>query len=179
ASEQSALFNFVSAGGNAAIVTEREPQGGPGGDAVRESLIDPFGMDTMGDSHAPTATFINNLHHIAHTPFGNITQFGLNASGWYDNLGPYAIPIATDDFFGQPVLAVIEHGAILPTSGRAIFLADGNALDVSSFHSLALAGNILTYLIPVPEPSSVVLAIIAAAGVLGVCRFRSKFRVPL
>jgi len=174
ASEQMALFNFVSAGGNAAIVTEREPQGGPGGDAVRESLIDPFGMDTMGDSHAPTATFVNTLHPIAHGPFGTITQFGLNASGWYDNLGPYAIPLATDDFFSQPVLAVIEHGAILPTSGRAVFLADGNALDAGSFHSLALAGNILTYLIPVPEPSSGALALVAMAGIVGVYYRRKR-----
>jgi hypothetical protein len=167
ASEQAALFNFVSAGGNAAIVTEREPQGGAGGDAVRESLIDPFGMDTTGDSHAPTATFINTLHPIAHGPFGNITQFGLNASGWYNNLGPYAVPLATDDFFGQPVLAVIENGAIGPMSGRAVFLADGNALDAGSFHSLALAGNVLTYLIPVPEPSSGVMALLAMVGIVG------------
>jgi PEP-CTERM motif len=173
-SEQAALFNFVSAGGNAAIVTEREPQGGPGGDAVRESLIDPFGMDTTGDSHAPTATFINALHPIAHGPFGNITQFGLNGSGWYNNLGPYAISIATDDFFNQPVLAVIEHGAISPTSGRVVFLADGNALDAGSFHSLALAGNTLSYLIPVPEPSSASLALMATIGLVGVCYRRAR-----
>lgn len=169
ASEQSALFNFVSAGGNAAIVTEREPQGGPGGDAVRESLIDPFGMDTMGDSHAPTATFVNALHPIANGPFGAITQFGLNAAGWYNNLGPYAVPLATEDFFGQPVLAVIEAGAISPTSGRVVFLSDGNALDAGSFNSLALAGNTLAYLISVPEPSSrTSMALLAAIGALGV-----------
>ncbi len=51
ASEQAALFNFVVAGGNVGIITEREPQGGPSGDATRESMIDPFGMDTEGDSH--------------------------------------------------------------------------------------------------------------------------------
>jgi hypothetical protein len=162
ASEQSALFNFVSAGGNFGFLGEREGQGGPTGDASRESFLDPFGIDTMGNSSATSATFTNPLHPVADGPFGTITQYGLNGSGWYDNLGPYAVALATEDDTNQPVLLVIESGIISPTSGRVLLGADSST-EVNA--PLALA-NSVAYLVPVPEPSSLVLGALGLVGLV-------------
>jgi hypothetical protein len=72
------------------------------------------------------------------------------------------------------MLATIEAGGISPTSGRAVFVADANA-----FSSIALSGNILAYLVPVPEPNYVwplVIFSIAAAPYLAVHRHRRAGR---
>jgi hypothetical protein len=157
AAEQTAMFNFVAGGGNLGVLTEREPQGGPGGDASRESLLDPFGMDTSGDYLAPAATFTNPNHPVADGPFGAITQFAIDAAGGYTDLGPYATALATEDFTDVPVLAVIERNVIAPGSGRALFLADGHTDAFAAFNFGELWGNGYAYL--VPEPSSATLAI--------------------
>jgi hypothetical protein len=172
AAEQTALFNFVIGGGNAVILTEREPQGGPGGDAARESLIDPFGMDTTGDSPAATATFLNPSHFIANGPFGAITQFELNASGWYSNLGPYATAVAVEDTFNQPVLAVIEKDAIAPGSGIVVLLADAHTDYFNQPNLVIGTANNWAHL--VPEPSGVVLGAFGLFAILVAMRLRPR-----
>jgi hypothetical protein len=157
--EQTALFNFVVGGGTVAIVVENSAVGIGDGDASFESFLDPFGLDVAGRSNATNATVTNLGHPVTNGPYGAISQFATNFSGWFDNLGPYAQSLAVDDESGLPVLAVIEAGAIAPTSGRVWFMADGHGVVVPSIlNATVLLENSVDYLLPIPEPSSVIHA---------------------
>lgn len=159
--EQTALFNFVVGGGTVGIVVENAwvGVGIDGGDASFESFLDPFGLDVAGRSNATNATVTNFGHPVTNGPYGAITQFATSFSGWFDNLGPYAQSLAVDDQSGLPVLAVIESGAIVPTSGRVWFIADGHGVVVPSIlNATVLLENSVDYLLPIPEPSSLIHA---------------------
>ena len=177
AAEQTALFDFVSAGGTLAIVVENELVGpGTDGDITFESYLDPFGLDVTGRSNATTATVIDAAHLVTNGPYGSFAQFATSFSGWFDNLGPYAHALATDDDSGLPVLAVIEQGAISPTSGRVWLIADGHqAIDPSILNAEILLQNGMYYLL-VPEPASGVYAgmLMAVATVASGRRWRGR-----
>jgi hypothetical protein len=177
AAEQTALFDFVSAGGTLAIVVENELVGpGTDGDITFESYLDPFGLDVDGRSNATTATVIDGAHLVTNGPYGSFAQFATSFSGWFDNLGPYAHALANDDDSGLPMLAVIEQGAISPTSGRVWLIADGHqAIDPSILNAEILLQNGMYYLL-VPEPASSVYAgmLMVVAIVAGGRRWRGR-----
>ena len=153
-SEQTAMANFVMAGGNVAIFTDNQQLDPAIGDASRASLLSPFGLQTTGVSLAPSATVIDPTHPIADGPFGTLTQISLSHSGWFSDLGPYAHAVANENAFNMPMLAAIERGAISPTSGRVVFVADSNVFDPPFASGPVLLGNLTAYL--VPEPASLV-----------------------
>ena len=70
--EQAALFDFVNAGGNVAIVVENAwvGPGIDGGDVSFESFLDPFGVDVAGRSDAVLATVTNTSHPVTNGPYG-------------------------------------------------------------------------------------------------------------
>jgi hypothetical protein len=173
AAEQSALFNFVSDGGRLLVATWNGNFDGATGDASRASIYAPFGMATDGQVSG-SSVVADSLHPIVNGPYGHLTSFPLDRGGWYTNLGPYAQAVYLEPSGLNPMLATIEAGGISPTSGRAVFVADANA-----FSSIALSGNILAYLVPVPEPYYVwplVIFSIAAAPYLAVHRHRRAGR---
>lgn len=169
AAEQQALFGFVQGGGGVFLSLERDPQGGAGGAAARETFIDAFGMDITGDLLSPTANIVAPNHPIFDGPFGTVAgPLSLGASAYFDDLGPYAHTLATDSVLGLPVLAAIEHCALGPMSGPVIILADANLLDPRPYVPV-LVTNATSYLLTdvvCPEPSTWLLALLGAAGVL-------------
>lgn len=148
AAEQTALFNFVSAGGNLLIATDNGDLDGAAGDTSRASIYAPFGMSTDGFANG-TSVAVDLAHLIVQGPFGTLTSFPLSNSGWYTDLGPYAHTVFDESEFGNPMLATIEATTISATSGRVVAVADADV-----FASSTLSGNVVAYLIPVPEPST-------------------------
>jgi len=179
ASEQSALFQFVSGGGNLVVFTENSNYDLANGAATRASLIGPFGLATTGWIVNDTANIVAPpTHPIALGPGGPLTHFDLHNTGWLTSLGPYAHTIAIETATLMPVMAAIERGAISPTSGRAVFLTDSSVFDPGFANGPILAANLVGYL--VPEPGLVpqaVLAVLGFATFVGVYR-RKAARAP-
>jgi hypothetical protein len=173
AAEQSALFQFVSNGGNLAVFTENSNYDLANGAASRASLIGPFGLATTGWIVNDTAQIVASpTHPIALGPGGPLTHFDLHNTGWLTSLGPYAHTIAIETVTGMPVMAAIERGAISATSGRAVFLTDSSVFDPGFVFGPVLAANLVGYLIP--EPSAVVLGWFALAAFVGLTTFRKR-----
>ncbi len=170
--EQTALFDFVSNGGTLLVATDNGDLQGAVGDASRASILAPFGVATDGYANG-SGVAVNQTHPIVLGPFAPLPSFPLSNSGWYTDLGPYAEAVFNESQFGNPMLATIEAGVISPTSGRVVLVADADA-----FSSPVLSGNILAYLMPVPEPASAVYA--GTALVMALCavgRRRRQSRV--
>jgi hypothetical protein len=171
ASEQSALFQFVSNGGNLVVFTENSNYDLANGAASRASLIGPFGLATTGWIVTDTANIVAPTHPIAHGPGGTLTHFDLHNTGWLTSLGPYAHTIAIETATGMPVMAAIERGAISPTSGRAVFLTDSSVFDDGFAFGPVLAANLVGYLIPEPGIApQAVLALLGFATFVGLHR---------
>jgi hypothetical protein len=171
AAEQAALFNFVSAGGELLVATWNGNFDGATGDASRASIYAPFGMATDGQVSGFSAA-VDLAHPIVNGPFGTLTSFALDRGGWYTDLGPYAQAVFVEPSALNPMLATIDFGGISATSGRAVFVADANA-----FSSALLSGNVLAYLVPVPEPdwTGPTVFYLAAGAALLIGRQRGTF----
>jgi hypothetical protein len=166
AAEQTALLNYVLAGGQAIIVVDNNTFGGPTTDSVNESFLEPFGLDSTGTlTGTRDGTITNPSHAVTNGPFGSVSAFRFLFPGWFDNLGPNADPLGTIDANGEVGLAVIDRGALSPTSGQVVFFSDtGPFIDFNDlFNSLdnkALALNsFVTPATVVPEPSTLALAL--------------------
>lgn len=172
ASEQSALFQFVSNGGNLVVFTENSNYDLANGAASRASLIGPFGLATTGWIVNDTAQIVDLAHPIANGPGGPLSHFDLHNTGWLTSLGPYAHTVAIETVTGMPVMAAIERGAISPTSGRAVFLTDSSVFDDGFVFGPVLAANLVGYLIP--EPPSVILGLLGLAAFVGMSALRKR-----
>jgi hypothetical protein len=170
--EQSALFQFVSGGGNLLVLTENSNYDLANGAASRASLIGPFGLATTGWIVNDTAQIVASpTHPIALGPGGPLTHFDLHNTGWLTSLGPYAHTIAIETATSMPVMAAIERGAISPTSGRAVFLTDSSVFDNGFVFGPVLAANLVGYLIPEPGIApQAVLALLGFATFVGLHR---------
>jgi hypothetical protein len=177
--EQSALFQFVSNGGNLAVFTENSNYDLANGAASRASLLSPFGLATTGWIVNDTANIVTSpTHPIALGPGGPLTHFDLHNTGWLTSLGPYAHTIAIETATGMPVMAAIERGAISPTSGRAVFITDSSVFDDGFIYGPVLAANLVGYLVPEPGLApQAALAILGFVTFVGVCRRKAR-RVP-
>lgn len=167
-SEQSALVDFVNAGGGALLVAEGHY---PFIDAS-QSLVGPFGV-TIEDDGITGIIFAEYdvvSHPVIDGPFGTGIGVFVHGSGIFTDFGPYATSLASMVVTGESVLAVIESGALSPTSGRVVMIADSTPFidyDESGYFGLhePLFLNTINYL-ATPEPSTLVLAGIACAFAL-------------
>lgn len=160
--EQTALRQFVDAGGGAMIGAE-----GVFG-ANSQSYVTPFGMTlaTATLNAEDTGPIVDLNHPIANGSFGPTSTLTTFLAGWFTNLGP-ATPLARLSSNGQPSLAIIERGALAPGSGAVLISTNtsqfGDEEDFGYFdlhESLAL--NAFEYV--VPEPASWHLALAATLG---------------
>ena len=151
AAEQSALFQFVSNGGNLAVFTENNNYDLVNGDASRASLLSPFGLATTGWIVNDTASIVASpTHPIALGPGGPlristcITPAG--SRSWGRTRTTIAIETATD----MPVMAAIERVRFLRPADAAVFLTDSSVFDDGFVYGPVLAANLVGYLVPEP-----------------------------
>ena len=181
-SEQSALLTFVQNGGSAIISVDNDTFAGGGTSAVNNSYISPFGLHVTGTGFGgQLATVTNTSSPVTNGPFGLVSSIQTSFPGWFDNLGSNAHSLATLNFNSQPMLAVINPGALgLGSGGVVIYsdtiLADGlyNAAD-----NQTLARNSLAFLssTSVPEPSSLVLAGVSILVAGAFTHFKRRTRI--
>lgn len=155
--EQRALYEFVRRGGGAIILCDNDSFDEYGrSDAANESLVDAFGVDVTGTSGPGVrrATVIDpTASPVTNGPLGRVNSYLVAWSGWFDNLGPYATPLATLDENRQPVLAVIQRGAIAPGSGAVVLLSNCDVFGIEYFLSephAALVINAIEFVRPRP-----------------------------
>ncbi|HQR08987.1 MAG TPA: PEP-CTERM sorting domain-containing protein [Gemmatales bacterium] len=172
-SEQTALLNFIQAGGRALLFTDNDLQFG----AASISMVSPFGLNTTGNiPGATTATVTNGSHPITNGPFGSITTINYNSfPSWYTTLGANAIELARQTFNNEISLAVINPGVLNPGSGAVVFFADSTIDNFSlTGNTVTLVNNALAF-VAVPEPSSILmLGSAAVVGGIGAFRYRRK-----
>ena len=165
--EQTALFDFVQAGGRAFLLVD----GFAPYLAAGQSMLDPFGMTIVDDGLTGllNVTPTTNTHPVINGPFGETTSISMVGAGLFTDLGPFATSLATMDATGLPVLAAIENDALGAGSGRVVLMTDTTAFindDLGGFFSEGetLFLNTIEYL-RVPEPSGQSLAALGAGGV--------------
>jgi len=166
ASEQTAMLNFVKAGGRALILADAWDTHVP----VAQSMVGPFGLTVVDDGFIGplVATPTVPASPIIHGPYGTTAQIKLYGAGIFTDLGPYATGLASEDVTGKPVLASIPAHALSPTSGRVVLYTDTQMFidDAQSGYfssQTALFKNTMNYLV-VPEPSSWILGAAALAA---------------
>ena len=164
-SEQTAMLNFVKAGGSAFLVADGYSPFIP----ADTSMVSPFGMSIVDDglTGVLNATPTTQSHPVINGPFGDTTSILLYGAGVFTSLGPYATDLANMDALHMPVLAAIPSHALSPTSGRVVIISDSQAFiddTAGGFfpQQQALFLNTINYL-ATPEPSGLALAGIAGA----------------
>ena len=186
-SEQTALLNFIKAGGGAIILVDNDTFAGtPTSSNANNSFLSPFGLHITGTLNGVQAVNVTNSSHpVTNGPFGPVTGYTTNFPGWFDILGPTAIGLANLASNNQVVLAAINPGTLMAGSGGVVFLGDANAVtdQFSNPSDVRLINNAIAFVGPslsaVPEPSSLVLgslALVSVAVFAGV-RHRLRFRV--
>jgi hypothetical protein len=151
AAEQTALVNFVIAGGSALILTDNDFQFEPASD----SLVSPFGLDADGAIVGATSATVTASHPVTAGPFGTLTTIDYAVyPGWYPTLGPNAIALARLVPNNQVSLAVINRGTLAPGSGAVVFFADATIDDGNYTGStVALVDNALAYAASLSPPA--------------------------
>jgi hypothetical protein len=180
ATEQSALRTFVEGGGRALLFSDNELYDGAASDPANESLIDPFGLDIMGNVagvQVVSAT-LPNTSPVTNGPFGTVTSYSTNFPGWFNNLGPDASTLATLNANSQPALAFIPPRTLSATSGGVVLFSDGNtAIDPAGAGVFGSAEQVLilnAIAATVPEPSALLLIGTYLAAFLVVRRRRQQ-----
>jgi hypothetical protein len=180
AAEQTALNNYVLAGGGVVINTDNDTFDGAA-PAVNNSFLTPFGLHTTGTLNGVQATTVTNTTSpVTNGPFGHVGSYPTSFPGWFDNLGANATQLAILNANGQPSLAVIPRGALGAGSGAVVFVSDtGPFLDafINTPDSRALDGNIFAYALgtsAIPEPSVTVLAALGGLIALAYMAFRRR-----
>lgn len=159
--EQSALRNFVLSGHRALILGERSDFSA----ATNATLVDPFALHISGTAmgHLP-ASPVNPLSNpIMNGHFGVVGSLNTINPGWFDTPLSGAQDLAHLNFNNQPILALIETGALGPGSGSVIVSADSDLYT----QNLLLVVNTFSYLVAVPEPDTWVLATMAISTLVG------------
>ena len=124
-SEQSALLNFVQHGGGVIISVNNDAFAGSSTSTVNNSYISPFGLHVTGaGTGIQLASVTSTSSPVTNGPFGLVSSIETDYPGWFDNLGSNADSLATLNFNGQPMLAVINPGTLETGSGGVVIYSD-------------------------------------------------------
>ena len=178
ASEQAALLGYVTAGGRALLMGD----GYSGYFDNSISFFSPFGVIFAREptGNLIVADPIAPEHPLINGPFGSVSDILVRNSGEFADLGPYAESLIEIPATDGSVFAVIEQGAIGPTSGALVLIADSNPFlddDIGGFFNAdahrALFLNSIDFL-AVPEPNSFVLLGLGGAVSLVLATLRRR-----
>jgi len=157
--EQTALLDFVDAGGEAIIFTDNDSFDPNNADNANNSLVSPFGLSVGGDLTGPnndgsqSGTYLSGGYTLQATYPGEFTGLGSSTELAYYNAA------------GQPpAVTYFPSGALAPGSGPAVFFSDSSLMlngymtaddQQDIFNALALApggspGNVTG----APEPAT-------------------------
>ncbi|MFO0829604.1 MAG: hypothetical protein U0572_15805 [Phycisphaerales bacterium] len=152
--EQASVAAFVQAGGRVLVCADNDTYAGSGSDAANESVLDPFSIDITGTGApwAQGASVTNpSASPVTNGPFGQVTNFSVGWSGWFNGVPSTAQPIATINQSGLPGLLVIPYGASGPGSGAVVAFADSTMFYDGFFTATSnndvLLRNAIAYLI--------------------------------
>jgi hypothetical protein len=175
--EQTALVDFVEAGGTALLFTDNSTFAATA-PTVNNSFLSPFGLSATGTlSGLQSSTIVNSSNPVVMGPAGPASGFDTNFPGWFASIGS-ALEIAQLTANSEPDLAVLLPGALGPGSGAVVFFGDGNNLggggasdpndNILILNSLALTGTPVS---TTPEPTSAAL-LLTSVIVLSALRLR-------
>jgi len=157
AAEQTALLNFVLAGGSAIICVDNDTFNGAASDAANESLLDPFGLDVTGTGlpWSRTASVTAPASPVMNGPYGVIATHSVGWSGWFNTVGPAGSVIARLNDNSQPNLVEVPCGTLGPGSGRVVLFSDTTMLidTYVTANNLALLKNAYVF-VSTPCPSA-------------------------
>jgi hypothetical protein len=166
--EQEAVSNFVENGGSALVLAD------PYFGLSAQNVIDPFNVRSAKEliSDISFFQFTDPPHNpVASGPFGTVDIAVAYSYGWFDDLGPFAAPLATNELNGMPIAAIIAENAMAPGSGRVLLFADANIVaDIEEgffYVNEKMFLNGIHYLTTVPEPTAFFLCVGGFALSLG------------
>ena len=147
--EQTALLNFVQAGGRALIFTDNDTFTS-NASTVNNSYINPFGVSSTGTLNGnPFNVTVTNpaASPITNGFMGMVNSYYTGWPGWYNRLGSYASSLGTLDANGETALAVIPPGTINSGSGAVVLFSDSTYLYNGYWNSTmqALTLNAIAY----------------------------------
>jgi hypothetical protein len=124
--EQTALVNFVKAGGTATLFADNDIQF----QAASDSILNPFGLSSTGYiSGNQAAKFVHPKHNpIMSGPEGTAKALNTWWPAWFNNLGS-SIELAKLTSNGQPAAAYFPSGALRAGSGAVVFFSDSILID--------------------------------------------------
>jgi len=171
--EQDAIVDFLLGGGRVMILADGAFV------SSANNFVSPLGMHVSGTLGGPQSSVVTNPNHpVTDGVFGTVSQYSGADTGWFDQLGSFATPVANLQFNDQPSLAVIAQDALAPGSGRALIMTDANPFgDADESNELffpqneTLFRNAITWL---PEPDTPVLAAAAVATIASIRNARRR-----
>ena len=154
AAEQTALGNFVLAGGGAVIFVDNDTFAGGGTDVANESLLNPFGVDVSGTGPGwqrfASAAF-PDLTPVTSGPFGTVSQYSVGWSGWFAPSATAIVAASLNDNF-QPCLLVLAPGVLGLGSGKVVLFSDSTMISNGFFpdSNRRIVLNAIDYVRPAP-----------------------------
>ncbi|MBX7166015.1 MAG: hypothetical protein K1X74_06670 [Pirellulales bacterium] len=176
--EQTAVHDFVHAGGRAMVVIDGFMTGSS------QSYATPFGLTIEDDdlSGVLPVIGIDPPHPVWDGPYGDQLLALFYGAGKFTFLNG-ASPVARAFIVPEPGIVAFDHDVLGPGSGRVVVFGDttpfidGDVNPAAFPAHEALWLNTLHYLIePVPEPATWTLAVCGAIGWLGMARWQHRRR---
>jgi hypothetical protein len=127
--EQTALVNFVKAGGTALLFGDNKVNC----EAANRSFTAPFGLAMNGTlNFTGGSTITNSSNPVVTGPAGTATSFDYLVPGWFSKLGGALLIAVLDDpgsvGNNKPSLVTLLPGTLGAGSGAVVFFSDSGSL---------------------------------------------------
>lgn len=170
ASEQTALMNFVVAGGTAVLFCDNDTFASTA-PAANASFVSPFGVSIAGTMSGDTThTVVNGSNFIMNGVFGSVgATLTTSYPGYFSTVPPSAQVLARIGSNNEASVLWIPAGTLAPTSGDVIMFSDSGFRGTGGAISSNFDRMYRNILAQVPSPSGL---IVFGAGALAMARRR-------